>query len=207
MQRLGARALATWAWILVTARDVAEIRRRLGRVALAARTVSEAGRRQVIEGRLDGRGWPPRPLKITAVDARTGELVVFDSASEASLIDAVAASTATPGVQPPVKIGGRRFIDGGVGSPANASLAAGYDRVVIVAPQARGTAKIPGPGQEAAALAAAGAQVVVIAPDRDSARAMGRNRYALARRPLAARAGRAQAAAEAARVRVVWDAS
>jgi NTE family protein len=194
VQRLGVQALAKWVWILLTARDVTEIRRRLGRIALAARTVSEADRRQVIEGRLNGKDWPARPLKITAVDAHTGELVIFDAAGEACLIDAVAASTATPGVQPPVTIGGHRFIDGGVGSPANACLAAGYDRVVIVAPEARGTAKIPRPGQEAAALAAAGSQVVVIAPDRNSVRARGRNPYALARRPLAARAGRAQAA-------------
>ena len=77
-------------------------------------------------------------LKVTAVDARTGEFVVFDSAGEAGLVDAVGASCAVPGVWPPVTIGNRRFMDGGVRSVANADLAARYERVVIVAPVAQG---------------------------------------------------------------------
>jgi NTE family protein len=43
-----------------------------------------------------------------------------------------------PGVWPPTTISGRRWIDGGVCSVTNADLAAGYERVVVLAPIARG---------------------------------------------------------------------
>ena len=86
---------------------------------------------------------------MTAVDARTGQFVVFDAAGEAGLVDAVGASCAVPGVWPPVTIGNRRFVDGGVRSVANADLAAGYQRVVIVAPVTVG-AGLLGNGRECA---------------------------------------------------------
>ncbi len=103
-------------------------------------------------------GWPAKMFKVTAVDARTGDFVVFDSSGEAGLVDAVGASCAVPGVWPPVTIGNRRFMDGGMRSVANADLAASYQRVVIMAPVAQGIGPImSGPGRQAAAPAAAGA--------------------------------------------------
>ena len=141
-------------------------------------------------GRLNRRVLPvrrPTVLKVTAVDARTGEFVVFDSAGEAGLVDAVGASCAVPGVWPPVTIGNRRFVDGGVRSVANADLAARYERVVIVAPVAQGTGPLmPGPGRQAAALAAAGARVALVRPDRAAMRAIGRNVLDVSRRGAAA---------------------
>jgi NTE family protein len=202
--RLGPAALAKWTWVLLTSRTPAASRTGLGRLALAARTVPEADRRAVIEGRLPGREWPSAPLTVTAVDARTGDLAVFDATGAANLVDAVAASCATPGVWPPVTIGGRRYIDGGVWSPANAHLASGYDRVVIVAPYVQGNARIPSPARQAAALEAAGARVVVVKPDRAAARAVGGSRHDPSRRAAAARTGLAQAPEAAAPVRAVW---
>src|ERR1700729_1605547 len=61
----------------------------------------------VIESRLPSREWPVTPMKLTAVDCVSGELTVFDAASGVSLIDAVAASSAVPGIWPPVTINGR----------------------------------------------------------------------------------------------------
>jgi NTE family protein len=205
--RLGPAALARWTWVLLTSRTSAESRTRMGKLALAARTVPEAARRAAIESRLPGREWPSAPLKVTAVDARSGDLMVFDAAGDASLPDAVAASCATPGIWPPVTVAGRRYIDGGVWSPANAQLAAGYDRVVIVAPYARGNARIPSPGRQARELEAAGARVAVLKPDRAAARAVGGSRSDLSRRAAAARAGLAQAPGAAGRVRAVWESS
>uniref|UniRef100_UPI0024585BFD patatin-like phospholipase family protein n=1 Tax=Nocardia carnea TaxID=37328 RepID=UPI0024585BFD len=43
----------------------------------------------------------------------------------ATLVQALAASTAVPGVFPPIEIAGRHYIDGGVRSSINADLAAG----------------------------------------------------------------------------------
>ena len=123
-----------------TSRDPARARARIGHWALAARTMPEASRRKAFQARLPAKGRATM-LKVTAVDARTGEFVVFDSAGEAGLVDAVGATCAVPGIWPPVTIGNRRFMDGGVRSVANADLAARYQRVVIVAPVAQGTVR------------------------------------------------------------------
>lgn len=136
--RIGWGLIGRLAWMVNTSRDPVRARARIGRWALAARTMPEADRRTVFEARLPAGGWPATMLKVTAVDARTGEFVVFDSAGEAGLVDAVGASCAVPGIWPPVTIGTRRFMDGGVRSVANADLAASYQRVVIVAPVAQG---------------------------------------------------------------------
>jgi NTE family protein len=78
--------------------------------------------------------------------------------------------------------------------------------VVIVAPVAQGIGPImPGPGRQAAALAAAGVRVALVRPDRAAMRAIGRNVLDVSRRAAAATAGRAQATAEAAAVRRVWQ--
>ena len=53
--------------------DPRRARARLGRAAMAARTVPESERRAVIESRLRSRAWPERRLSITAVDAESGE--------------------------------------------------------------------------------------------------------------------------------------
>ncbi|MGO8728014.1 MAG: patatin-like phospholipase family protein [Streptosporangiaceae bacterium] len=44
----------------------------------------------------------------------------FSPGGTRGLVDAVAASCAVPGVWPPVTIGGRRYVDGGVRSSDNA---------------------------------------------------------------------------------------
>jgi len=204
--RMGWDVIGRLLWVMSTSRDPVRARARIGHWALAARTMPEADRRKVLEARLPVRDWPAQMLKVTAVDARTGELVVFDSTGEAGLVDAVGASCAVPGVWPPVTIGDRRLVDGGVRSVANADLAAGYERVVIVAPVAQGIGHMASPRRQAAALAAAGARVVLVRPDRAAAHAIGRNVLDLSRRAAAAAAGRTQARATAPAVRAVWQA-
>ncbi|HTT51010.1 MAG TPA: patatin-like phospholipase family protein [Streptosporangiaceae bacterium] len=204
--RMGWDIIGRLLWVMSTSRDPVRARARIGNWALAARTMPEADRRKVIEARLPASNWPAKALKVTAVDARTGEFVVFDAAGNASLVDAVGASCAVPGVWPPVTIGDRRFVDGGVRSIANADLAAGYERVVIVAPVAKGIGHLTSPRRQAAALTAAGARVVLLQPDRAAVHGIGRNVLDLSRRAAAAAAGRAQAAAQAAAVRAVWQA-
>lgn len=110
----------------------------MGRLALAARTVPAAQRLAVIAARLPSPDWPDRPLQVTAVDADTGEFRVFDHTSGVSLVDAVAASCAVPGVYPPISVGPRRYVDGGVRSATNADLAEGCERIVILAPVTSG---------------------------------------------------------------------
>jgi NTE family protein len=199
--RLGTATLLRWAWAAVGRRDEQRARARIGAMALAARTAPEADRRAVIESRLPQRNWPDRRLLITAVDAQTGQFVVFDRDPGVELVDAVGASCAVPGVWPPVSIGGRRYIDGGVRSAVNADLAAGYDRVVILAPV---TASL-GPARTGTQIAGLDARVALVTPDREAKRSFGRNLLDPARRAPAARAGRGQAAQEAVRVAEVWS--
>jgi NTE family protein len=201
--RIGLADMARFAGIMAGTRDPVRARVKMGRLALRARTEPEAARRAVFERRLAGRDWPAR-LKVTAVDAESGEFTVFDAGGPATLLDAVAASCAVPGVWPPVTIGGHRYIDGGMRSAANADLAGGYERVVIIAPITQGLGPMTSPTRQAADLAAAGAQVILIMPDKPALQAIGRNVLDPARRAPAAKAGRAQAAVEVPRVRAVW---
>ncbi|QKW26381.1 patatin-like phospholipase family protein [Streptomyces seoulensis] len=174
--------------------DILELRRAVGDLALRARTVPEAERRAVIEARLPRHEWPTRPTRIVAVDAVSGRPRVFDNASGVSLVDAVAASCAVPGVWPPVTIEGRRYVDGGVRSIANADYAAGASRVLLLVPMG---AVEPFPSdtpleQTVARLRAEGAEVTVIEPDEASKTAIGPNALDPATRGPAAEAGRAQ---------------
>ena len=122
-----------------------ERRAAVGAHALAAETVPEAVRREVIAARLPAHRWPDAPVLLTAVDALSGELVTFDRTSGVELVDAVAASCAVPGVWPPVTIGGRRYVDGGVRSSTNADLAAAHDRILVLTPMAQAMALGPRP--------------------------------------------------------------
>ncbi|MEU4954244.1 patatin-like phospholipase family protein [Streptomyces lavendulae] len=203
--RIGAGVIARYALAMARSRDAAGYRRRVGAMALAADTADEAERRAVLEARLVSHEWPERRLVVTAVDALSGELAAFERDGDAGLVDAVSASCAVPGVWPPVTIGGRRFVDGGVRSATNADLAAGYRRVVIIAPVAMGSGKVPAPSAQAARLRAGGARVLLITPSPGARKVFGRNVLDPARRDPAARAGLAQAAAHAEAAREVWE--
>jgi NTE family protein len=179
--------------------------RALGRMALAATTVSSEARAAVVASRLSSMEWPDAPLQMTAIDAETGDLHLLDKASGISLATAAAASGAVPGLWPAVEAQGRKWIDGGSCSPANASLGAGYSRVVVIAPAAEG---FPGGGvrDEVADLEAGGVRVILIVPDERTRGAIGDNVFDPARRGPAAEAGRLQGHAAAADVKSVWGA-
>ncbi|MEV4122766.1 patatin-like phospholipase family protein [Micromonospora sp. NPDC049645] len=202
--RLGFAVLARLIWAGGRTRDAVRSRARIGAMAVAARTPSEASQRAVIEARLPSPDWPQRRLLITAVDASTGEFVVFDSDSGVSLVDAVGASCAVPGVWPPVTIGARRFVDGGMRSTVNADLAADARRVLVLAPTSAAIGPMPRLSAQVDALRAAGSRVVVLTPDAAARTAIGRNVLDAARRAGAARAGRAQADVVADEVAALW---
>jgi NTE family protein len=168
--------------------------RQFGRFALDAQTVPEAERRAVVEGRLPSTAWPARPTKLIAVDCASGETAAFDADSGVSLVDAVAASAAVPGIWPPVTIDGRRYMDGGVRSPDNADLAAGAERITVISPSGLDTAlpTLLSLRAAVAALSAGGASVTVVSPDKASVAAFGTNALDPATRTPAAVAGRAQ---------------
>ncbi|MFD7167979.1 patatin-like phospholipase family protein [Streptomyces violascens] len=202
--RLGAGKLFRYARAVIGSRTPEDYGAKMGRMALAADTPSEADRRAVIAARLLTHEWPERALKLTAVAVDTGQLRVFDQDSGVPLIDAVAASCAVPLVWPPVTIDGCKWIDGGLHSTANAHLAAGCSRVVILAPSPAGGGPLDSPAAQAAKLTAAGAKAVLITPDAAAKKAFGRSSLDPARRAPAARAGLAQAAAHVDAVKALW---
>jgi NTE family protein len=147
--------------------------------------------RATVAARLPGQQWPQRTVLITAVDAHTGEPVVFDRHSGVDLVDAVAASCAS-GL--PYRIGGTRYIDGGNRrSSENADLAAGYERVLVLSPFGGRTLQPLDWGTQLATqvdeLRAAGSRVETIFPDSNSEHMFGANAMDLSLRPPAARAG------------------
>jgi NTE family protein len=204
--RMGRAVLARYALAMLRARrDDVAFRRRVGELA---RTAADAGltptedeRRAAIVSRLPTTEWPDRPLVVTAVDAESGEFTTFTRDSGVELVAAVGASCAVPGVYPPVTIDGRRYVDGGVRSAANADLADGYDRIVVLAPIPRGFGPVASVDAQVTGLVS---RVAVVSPDGASRTAIGRNVLDPAARKPSARAGRAQAASVAARVAEVW---
>jgi NTE family protein len=75
---------------------------------------------------------------IVAMDYESGRRVVFgrDGAPHAGLRDAVQASCAIPGWYAPVRIGGRRYVDGGACSPTSVDVVRPLqlDEVVVLSP-------------------------------------------------------------------------
>ena len=71
------------------------------------------------------------PLHIVASDMLTGEEVLLSSGS---VVDAVLASAAIPGVFPPVQIDARLLVDGGVANntPISTAIKLGATRVVVL---------------------------------------------------------------------------
>lgn len=198
--------------IIAAAEDAADMRRRMGAAALDMDAASDGSGqmrwRAVVAARLPSPRWPERLLLITAVDAHTGEPVVFDRHSGIDLVDAVAASTSNGFGVPPYRIGDSRYIDGGYRRNENADLAAGYARVLVLSPFG-GRSRHPQEwGMHLAVqvdeLRAGGSRVETIFPDGDSLNAFGINMMDLTRRPPAAQAGYNQARALAGQLAEFW---
>ncbi len=164
---------------------------KIGAVALSTDTVSEEMRREVIAHRLPSHDWPDRELRISAIDTATGKLVAFDASSGVDLVDAVAASCAVPGVWPPVSIGERRYMDGGIGSTVNLALAADCEMVVALIPQGVSSPSPFGQGALAEVQSFDGLAFGVFA-DAESITAFGPNPLDPACRAPSALAGRIQ---------------
>ena len=196
--------------IIAAAEDAADMRRRMGAAALDMDAASDGSWqtqwRATVAARLPSQRWPQRTVLITAVDAHTGEPVVFDRHSGVDLVDAVAASCAS-GL--PYRIGDSRYIDGGYRPTP---------RMPIWQPDTRGcwcchhSAADHGTpldwGMHLAAqvdeLRARGSRVETIFPDSNSEHMFGANAMDLSLRPPAARAGYDQGRALAEQLTEFW---
>lgn len=148
--------------------------------------------------------WSPHPsCRVVAVDYEEGRRTVFGDkdAPPARLRAAVMASCAVPGWYHPVRIDGRRYVDGGVRSSTSADLLVEVapDRVYVLAPMAsyefdkprsvgaafeRGMRRFitRGLSAEVARLRAAGSEVTVLTPVAADLEVIGPNLMNPARR-------------------------
>lgn len=194
---------------IAAAENAADMRRRMGASALESAAASDDSVRDrwraTVAARLPGARWPDRRVFISAVDAHTGEPVVFDRDSGVDLVDAVAASCSSG---EPYRIGERHYIDGGYRRNENADLAAGYARVLVLSPLGGRTRHPLEWGMQLATqveeLQAGGSAVEAILPDAASLAAFGTNLMDLSTRPAAARAGHEQGITTAARLVDFW---
>jgi NTE family protein len=142
-------------------------------------------------------GWTDHPnFWAVACDYSTGRRVAFgrEDAPPAEMADAVAASCAIPGFYRPVKIGGRRYVDGGLWSTSNLDILrdTGLDLVICLNPtsslhppfawnpveRAAGAMRaLSGRrlGSERKKLRATGTEVVLVQPTPEDHAAMGPN--------------------------------
>ena len=195
--------------IIAAADDAPDMRRRMGAAALDMDAASDGSGqtrwRATVAARLPSQRWPQQSVLVTAVDAQTGEPVVFDRHSGVDLVDAVAASCASGFAY---RIGDNRYIDGGYRRNENADLAAGYGRVLVLSPFGGRTRTPLEWGMQLAAqvdeLRAHGSSVETIFPDSNSEHMFGANAMDLSLRPPAARAGYDQGSALAGQLTEFW---
>ncbi len=198
---------------IMSSPDSQTARARIGEAALAAPTMGEEERLEIMASRLPVHEWNlERKLIINAVDAETGEWVKFDQDSGVPLLLAVSASSAVPGIYPPTTINNRRYIDGGMSSGTNADTAQGYDRVLIIVAEPSMIAPAMGPTmhritfqEELAQLKASESQVMVISPNEESIEAKGPNPLDANFRGVSAQAGHKQGQKIAGEVKVFLE--
>jgi NTE family protein len=184
--------------------------------------ISTAPIRGLVESFVPGR-WPDHPgYWAIAADYSSGARVAFgrDDAPNARVADAVAASCAIPGFYHPVKVAGRRYVDGGICSTSNLDLLCGADLDLViclnpmssVAPMAGGSPadRFAGLmraaagrrlGHEAKKLRADGAEVLILQPGREDCALMGLNLMSGARRVQVVEQARKSIARELLRLR------
>lgn len=151
-------------------------------------------------------GWAPRTgVQVVAMDFESGRRVAFGApgAPTADLADAVMASCAIPGWYQPVRIGPRRYIDGGACSATSVDLlaGAGLDEVLVLAPSISFAVDAPDALatrlerqwrtrvtrrclREVARVHATGTEVMVLGPGPQDLEALGGNLMDVGRRRL-----------------------
>ncbi|MZR62394.1 patatin-like phospholipase family protein [Alcanivorax sp. DP30] len=160
--------------------------------------------RKLVSDAAKGQDWVSHPATwIMAVDTDTGKRIAFGKggAPDARITDAVCASYGVPFWCPPVHIGTRTYIDGGVASPVSADMLvdSAVEEVIVLAPMASRQPDKPWHpferierrvrrymtsvvDREVSALEKAGKKVIRIEPAADDLKAFGYNMMDPARR-------------------------
>jgi NTE family protein len=161
---------------------------------------------RMVEGFVPAGEWASHPATwIVAMDFDTGKRVPFGRVGSppAGLSEAVMASCAIPGWYAPVRIGRRRYVDGGTCSATSADLLAnlGLDEVIVLAPTASFSYDMPSTVaarvertirrastrrlmHEVAKVRRSGTEVTILTPGRKDLLAIGSNLMDPRRREL-----------------------
>ncbi|WP_157387507.1 patatin-like phospholipase family protein [Nocardia terrae] len=186
------------ATVMAEGSSLTESRRRIGELALERNVGDPAEHVARMSRQLGSIGWPERDLVITSTDITTGGLQTWFPDGKASLGEAVAASTAVPGIFPPIPIDGRYYIDGGMISPINAGLAAGAELIVVLEPLAGMFPHAPSDSELGEAT------VIFVAPDDEARAIIGPDVFDRAALRPAYDAGWRQAVQVAPQLREIW---
>lgn len=122
-------------WTQVTTRQIMGLswRSALGLLGLRDHLASPQGLRAILDRHLPCQQLQMSaiPLHVVCAELITGAEVVL---SQGSVIDAILASAAIPGVFPPVQIGGQTLVDGAVASRTPLAIAQrlGANRIVVL---------------------------------------------------------------------------
>ena len=184
-----------------------EKRREIGEVSRTSATMPEAQMLAQFQTLGVSGAWPKK-FACTAVDAESGEFRVWREEDGVELTRAVASSCSVPGIYPPVTINGRVWMDGGMRSATNVDVAAGHDRVLVVAviPMAIAEPRMLGRvNAEGQAVLAAGGKYHVISPDVETQAVFGLNMMDPSRRIPAIEQGLRQGKAIAESVKAFWS--
>jgi NTE family protein len=195
--------------IIRASAGAADMRRRIATAALdldVSDGSASARWHDIVASRLPNAQWPRQRVLITAIDARTGESVVFDRESGIDLVDAVAASTSA---LTPYRLGEQRYLNGGYRRSSNTDLAAGCQRVLVLEPFG-GRSRHPLEwGMDLATqveeLRAAGCGVETIFPDAGAGDVFNANALDPTTRLPAARGGYAQGRAISRQLAEFWN--
>jgi len=191
--------------IIGAAQDASDMRRRMGAAALEMDPSDSSSQRwrHVVAARLPSHHWPQQRVLIVAVDAQTGDPVVFDRDAGIDLVDAVAASSSNG-----YRIGENRYINGGYRRSENADLATGFGRIVVLSPFGGRSRMPPAWGMDLATqvdeLRRGGSTVETVFPDGGAGDVFDANALDPSTRPQAARGGYKQGRALADRLAEVW---
>lgn len=183
-----------------------DLRREIGEVSRTSATMTEA---QMLAqfAAIGVTGDWPRNFACTAVDANTGEFKVWRESDRVDFAHAVASSCSVPGIYPAVRIQDRLWMDGGMRSGTNVDVAAGHDKVLVVAvipaaiAEPRMLARV---NAEGAAVLAAGGKYEVLSPDAEAMEAFGPNLMDGSRRIQMVEQGMRQGKALGDRVKAFW---
>ncbi len=159
------------AWAALPNNSAAELAK-VGMLALRASTVPEHEWHPSFTPTV-GTEWPTMPYGCTAVNAATGDYVLWGRDSGVPLDLAVASSCTVPGIFPAVTIGDHRYVDGGLRSGTSADLSNG-SVVLVLAPIGSNAADPMDAGarkqldQESQILRARGVTVIELLPDAET---------------------------------------